>query len=88
MNRLAFALLVVGCATVTSSAFAQTADDRRWVAQCERDNADAKASPEVVRRYCICMNDKMDDNETRSISVWERANPRAREECSRQAGWN
>jgi hypothetical protein len=33
------------------------------------------------------MNEKMDDNETRSITQWEKANPRSRRDCERQAGW-
>jgi hypothetical protein len=33
------------------------------------------------------MNEKMDDNETRSITQWERANPAARRDCERQSGW-
>jgi hypothetical protein len=33
------------------------------------------------------MNNKMSDNETRSISQWEKANPKARAACDREAGW-
>jgi hypothetical protein len=33
------------------------------------------------------MNNKMDNNETRSITQWEKANPRASEACSKEAGW-
>jgi hypothetical protein len=29
----------------------------------------------------------MDSNETRSITQWEKANPGARKDCERQAGW-
>ena len=72
---------------MTSTAvFAQTADDRRWVNQCVRDNA-GSASAQVIRAYCVCMNDKMDENETRSISVWEKANPAAMRACERESGW-
>ena len=34
------------------------------------------------------MNDKMDENETGSISQREKANPKTAEAFSRQAGWN
>jgi hypothetical protein len=33
------------------------------------------------------MNNKMSSNETRSITQWEKANPRAMEACATQAGW-
>jgi hypothetical protein len=33
------------------------------------------------------MNEKMDDNETRSISQWEKSNPRARAACDKESGW-
>jgi hypothetical protein len=33
------------------------------------------------------MNEKMDENETRSISEWEKANPRARAACDKESGW-
>ena len=68
---------------VSTAVLAQTADDRKWVAQCVRDNA-GTASAAVIRAYCVCMNDKMDDNETRSISVWEKANPNAMRACERK----
>lgn len=79
-------LLAAGVVTIDTSS-AETVDDRKWVNQCIRDNK-GLASAAVVLKYCVCMNDRMDDNETRSISQWEKANPRARAECSRAAGWN
>lgn len=68
-------------------ALAQSADDKKWVNQCMKDNKDEGAKEEVVRKYCVCMNDKMDDNETRSITQWEKANPAARKDCEKKAGW-
>jgi hypothetical protein len=35
-----------------------------------RDNKDEGARTDVVRKYCECMNDKMSNNETRSITQW------------------
>jgi hypothetical protein len=88
MIRLIALLALVAAAAVSiDTTSAETVDDRKWVNQCIRDNK-GLASAAVVLKYCVCMNDKMDDNETRSISQWERANPKARAQCSRQAGWN
>jgi hypothetical protein len=66
---------------------AQTADDVKWINECIRDNRDQGAKAEVVRIYCTCMNNKMSDNETRSISQWEKVNPKARAACDKEAGW-
>jgi hypothetical protein len=71
-----------------ASAQKMTADDMKWVNQCIDDNKNEPgATPAIVRAYCVCMNEKMDDNETRSITQWEKANPAARRACDRQAGW-
>lgn len=88
MPRLSMLLLAVliapGCVTTGSSS---SADDRRWINQCLRDNRDARVPTRMVRDYCTCMNDRMPNHETRSITQWERANPRAREACERRSGW-
>jgi hypothetical protein len=71
-----------------SSALAQmTADDLKWINQCIADNRRQGASAEVVRKYCICMNEKMDDNEKKSITQWEKENPKERAACDKEAGW-
>jgi len=74
----------------SSAAFAQamTADDLAWINRCVSDNKRGGASQEVVRKYCICMNEKMEDNEKLSISAWERKNPEAMKACDKEAGWN
>ena len=83
------ALAAVAAVVTSHAASAQmTADDLKWVNQCISDNKGEKgATPAIVRAYCICMNEKMDDNETRSITQWEKANPKARVACENQAGW-
>lgn len=63
------------------------ADDKKWIAQCIKDNKGEGAKEEVVYKYCDCMNDKMGANETRSITQWEKANPKVAEQCSKKAGW-
>lgn len=89
MKTLTVVGLVAACLASTSiSAQQMNADDLKWINQCITDNrGEAGATPVIVRAYCICMNEKMDDNETRSISQWEKANPNARRACERQAGW-
>ena len=90
MKIKAFGLAVIAWAMAGGAALPQAmnADDLKWVNQCIRDNRGAAgATPAVVRAYCVCMNEKMDDNETRSITQWEKANPAARRACEQQAGW-
>jgi hypothetical protein len=90
MQKMLFAAAAVAALFAAGPASAQkmTADDMKWVNQCIDDNkAEPGATPAIVRAYCVCMNEKMDDNETRSITQWEKANPAARRACDRQAGW-
>ena len=88
MKATCAVLLLVGSFVAGNAAFAQvTTDDIKWVNQCLRDNKDAGVSVEIVRKYCVCMNNKMDNNETRSITEWEKANPRARAACDKESGW-
>lgn len=63
------------------------ADDAKWVAKCVKDNADAKVSVEVVTKYCTCMNNKMDDNETQSITQWEKTHQTEMNACEKESGW-
>jgi hypothetical protein len=54
-------LILIGSLAVTSLAYAD-AYDLKWIAKCIEDNANAKVAPEVVSKYCTCMNNKMDSN--------------------------
>ena len=63
------------------------ADDEKWIAKCVADNKNEGAKKDVVRKYCTCMNNKMDDNETASITAWEKKNPKAMAACEKEAGW-
>lgn len=63
------------------------ADDTKWVAKCVSDNSDAKVSVEVVSKYCTCMNNKMDDNETQSITQWEKTHQTEMKACEKESGW-
>ena len=59
-----------------------TQDDLKWINQCIADNKGQPAH-DVIRKYCMCMNEAMDDNETRSITQFEKANPKIRAKCDR-----
>jgi hypothetical protein len=89
MKCLGFALLLIGSVLASDAALAQamTADDLKWINQCIGDNKDQGAKSDVVRKYCVCMNEKMDDNESQSITQWEKTHPKERAECDRVAGW-
>jgi len=74
------------CATTSSAAFANT-DDMKWVGQCLIDNKDEGQSAEVIKKYCECMNDKMSEEETKTITQWEKTHPKEEKECDDKAGW-
>ena len=85
-----FAFALLGASFVSNTAFAQAmnADDMKWINQCIADNkGEPGGTPAVVRAYCICMNEKMDNNETKSITQWEKSHPAERKACDKQAGW-
>jgi len=86
MKVTAVLLVLVGSLMVCSMAYAD-AYDLHWIARCLEDNADAKVATEVVIKYCTCMNNKMDRNETQSITQWEKTHPVERSECDRESGW-
>ena len=81
-------------AVLASVAFAATAfagpDDAKWVAKCVGDNAGAKVSVEIITKYCTCMNNEMDDNETLSVTAWERTGKGkvAMAKCDKESGWD
>ena len=78
--------LIAGFCLSAAAAFAATTDDVKWINQCVKDNKGG-ASAEVVLKYCTCMNNKMDDNETRSITQWEKTHESERKACDKEAGW-
>ena len=88
MKRFLAALLVCMSITITASASAFAgSDDAEWIAQCIEDNKNASVSVDVITRYCTCMNNKMSESETQSITEWEKTHPQERTECDREAGW-
>lgn len=86
MKFTAVSLFLLGSIVASGVAYAD-ADDAKWVAKCVADNSDAKASPDVVKKYCSCMNDKMSSNETQTISQWEKSHPKEMAACEKEAGW-
>jgi hypothetical protein len=85
--KLTFAfLLAAGCAFTAVSAGAATTDDVKWINQCVQDNKGG-ASDDIVLKYCTCMNNKMSDNESQSITAWEKSHPTERKACDAEAGW-
>ncbi len=86
MKTIALAFLVAASVLGGSAAHAGP-DDAKWVGQCVLDNQAEKAGITVIAKYCTCMNEKMSDNETMSISQWEKINPAEMRACERVAGW-
>ena len=87
MHKLFVGLMIASALATPASAQKQSADDTKWITECVSDNKDEGQSAPVVLAYCTCMNNKMSNNETRSITQWEKANPRTSEACGREAGW-
>jgi hypothetical protein len=87
MKCATVALLVVGSVMASGAALAQmSADDVKWINQCIVDNKGG-AKEEVIRKYCMCMNEKMDNNESKSITEWEKTHPKERAACDKESGW-
>ena len=86
MKTIAAVLALAGLCVTTSAAFAVTTDDVKWINQCVRDNKGG-ASDAVILKYCTCMVNKMDDNETRSVTQWEKSHESERKACDRESGW-
>ena len=86
MKVAAFVFALAALAFAGNAAFAATTDDVKWINQCVADNRGGAAA-EVVLKYCTCMNNKMSDNETQSITQWEKTHVAERKACDREAGW-
>jgi len=80
-------LVAAGSLLATSAAFAVTTDDVKWINRCIADSAGMDASPAVKLKYCTCMVNKMDDNETLSVTAWEKIHTAEARACDRESGW-
>jgi len=86
MKPIAAAFLLAASMLATTAAYAGP-DDAKWVAQCVSDNQNEKAAIEVITKYCTCMNNKMSDSETQSITQWEKTHVAERQACDKESGW-
>jgi hypothetical protein len=86
MKSVTFAVIIAVSVLGGRAAYASS-DDAKWIAQCATDNKDEKAGPDVILKYCTCMNNKMDANETQSITQWEKTHATERTACDKEAGW-
>ena len=80
------ALLLAAVVLAANAAAAATTDDVKWINQCTQDNK-GEAKADVILKYCTCMNNKMDNNETQSITQWEKTHARERAACDKESGW-
>ena len=87
MKRRLAATAFCGWLIACGAGDVRASEDARFVDQCVRDSAGMSATQSVKIMYCTCMVGKMDDNETRSVSQWEIANPAIAAECARLSGW-
>lgn len=89
MSHKAAALLILATSLLASpAAFADTTeDDVTWINQCVADNKKEGATEDVVRKYCVCMNNAMGDEETKSVTEWEKSHPDETKACDKEAGW-
>ena len=83
IGTLAIAMLIL----VSGQAFATPEDDAAWIAQCEKDNAKEGAAAGTVTKYCSCMNNKMSEEEKKSVSEWEKTHQAEMKACEAEAGW-
>ena len=86
-KRAALVALLAFVAAPAIAADGKPSDDAKWVAACIADNKGEGQAEAVVVAYCTCMTNEMSDAETRSVTEWEKANPKVTEKCSKDAGW-
>lgn len=88
MKQTPLLLAAVAFALLSGPALADTTeDDVKWVNQCIADNKKEGVTEDVVRKYCVCMNNAMSNEETKSISEWEKTHPDEMKACDKEAGW-
>ncbi len=89
MSHKTAALLILAASLLASpAAFADTTeDDVTWINQCIADNKKEGATEDVVRKYCVCMNNAMGDEESKSVTEWEKSHPDETKACDKEAGW-
>jgi hypothetical protein len=86
MKTTAAALLLAVTFFTSNAVFAATTDDVKWINACVKDNK-GEAADAIILKYCTCMNNKMSDNETQSITQWEKTHATERKACDKESGW-
>ena len=86
-TSISFVALIAATLFVGPAMADTTEDDVKWINQCIADNKKEGATEDVVRKYCVCMNNKMADSETKSITEWEKTHPDETKACDKEAGW-
>ncbi|MBF0132509.1 MAG: hypothetical protein HQL75_07990 [Magnetococcales bacterium] len=85
--KIKTASALFACAFMVSGFAFAGQDDAAWIAKCMMDNAKENVAPEVMSKYCTCMNGKMSEGETLSITAWEQKNPAEMAACEKESGW-
>lgn len=81
-------IIMLGVLAVAAISAPVLADDNeKWINQCILDNTDQGQTSEVLKEYCTCMNFKMDEGETRSVTEWEKTHETEAVACENKAGW-
>ncbi|MCX5811877.1 MAG: hypothetical protein NT178_04950 [Proteobacteria bacterium] len=86
MRFAAVVLVLIGSLMASSTVYAD-ANDLIRISRCLHDNVGAKVATDVVIKYCVCMNNKMNKTETQSVTQWEKTNKVERAGCDRESGW-
>ena len=81
------AVLIALCSGFLVTPARADADDAAWIKKCVSDNKREGATAQVVAAYCSCMNGKMSDNETLSVTAWEKTHPTEMAACDKESGW-
>jgi hypothetical protein len=85
--KTAVAAFFLAASLVTGNAAgAATVQEIKWINDCVKDNR-GEADDAVILKYCTCMNNKMDSNDTQSITHWEKTHVAERKACDRESGW-
>ena len=86
-TSISFVALIAATLLVGPAGADTTDDDVTWINQCIADNKKEGATEDVVRKYCVCMNNAMADSETKSVTEWEKTHPDETKACDKEAGW-
>ncbi len=81
-----FLLILIVATAFSSPGFAET-DDPDRIDQCVVDNRYKNQSAGTVLKYCLCMDEKIPENEIQSIKQWKKTHKTENDACRAKAGW-